>query len=79
MYLFVLYPLSCNLIDFNLINQFYQDICLPKGDSQQFASDGKGAGQLFDPQIRFPWHSESLSQSPSLIAQGAAIEQHSPS
>ena len=32
---------------------------------------------MFRPQIRFPWHSESLSQSPSLIAQGAAIEQHS--
>ena len=34
---------------------------------------------MFDPQIRFPWHSESLSQSPSLIAQGTATEQHSQS
>ena len=65
-----MYSFSCNLIDFNLI-------CLPKGDSQQSAPDGKGAGQLFDPQIRFPWHSESLSQSPSLIAQGTETEQHS--
>ena len=72
MYLFVLYSFSCNLIEFNLI-------CLPKGDSQQSAVDGKCAGQLFDPQVRFPWHSEWLSQSPSLIAQGAATEQHSPS
>ena len=58
------------------INQ-NRDIFLPEGDSQQSAPDGKCAGQLFDPQIRFPWHSESLSQSPSLIAQGAPIEQHS--
>mgnify|MGYP006975634153 CR=1 FL=1 len=56
-----------------------RDIFLPEGDSQQSAPDGKGAGQLFRPQIRFPWHSELLSQSPSLIAQGAATEKHSPS
>ena len=80
MYSFALYSFSSNLIDFNLINQFYKDICLPKGDSQQSAPDGKGAGQLFRPQIRFPWHSYApSSQSPSLIAQGAATEQHSPS
>jgi hypothetical protein len=76
MYLFALYSFSSNLIDFNLINQFYKDICLPKGDSQQSAPEWKGAGQLLWPQIRFPWHSDSLSQSPSLIAQGASIEQH---
>ena len=56
-----------------------RDIFLPEGDSQQSAPDGKCAGQLFDPHIRFPWHSWSKSQLPSLIAQGAATEQHSPS
>ena len=72
MYLFLLYSFGCNSIDFNLT-------CLPKGDSQQSAPDGKGAGQLFCPHIRCPWHSRSKSQPPSLIEQGAATEQQSSS
>ena len=45
--------------------------------SQQSAFDGKGDGQLLDPQTRLPLQSVSLSQSPSFIPQGLDEEQHS--
>ena len=43
---------------------------------QQSAAPENKLRQLFEPHLRSPMHSSSLSQSPSIIPQGFEVEQH---